>query len=53
MDIYVNFNFLFQGKKREGSETSVFYVSLLAGIGAGGIASLSVNPFDGKLLCTL
>ena len=26
----------------------MFYVSLLAGIAAGGIASLSVNPFDGR-----
>ena len=42
------FGFL-QGKKREGSETSVFYVSLLAGIAAGAVASLSVNPFDGRL----
>ena len=38
-----------QGKRREGSDQAVFYMSFIAGIAAGGIASLSVNPFDGKL----
>ncbi len=39
--------YCFQGKKREGSNTAVFYVSLLAGLVAGGTASFCVNPFDG------
>ena len=37
-----------QGKRREGSEKAVFYVSFLAGNVAGSVASLAVNPFDGE-----
>ena len=43
-----NFNVcLVQGPRREGSNQAKFYVSFVAGLAAGGIASLSVNPFDG------
>lgn len=34
------------GKKRKGSDQSVFYVSFLAGCSAGCIAALAVNPID-------
>lgn len=34
------------GKNLLGLEDNVFYVSLVSGIFAGGVASLSVNPFD-------
>ena len=34
------------GKRREGSDTAPFYVSFIAGCIAGGVASVSVNPFD-------
>ncbi|XP_046573668.1 mitochondrial glutamate carrier 1-like [Haliotis rubra] len=34
------------GKRREGSDEAVFYVSFLSGCAAGCVASLSVNPFD-------
>lgn len=35
-----------KGKRRKNSNEAVFYVTLLSGITAGGIASFSVNPMD-------
>lgn len=34
------------GKKREGSQQTVFYHSFISGCAAGCVASFSVNPFD-------
>jgi len=38
-----------QGKRREGSETAVFYVSFVSGFAAGSFAAFCVTPLDGKL----
>ena len=38
----------FQGKKKLGSDKNLFYVSFVSGLAAGCIASVCVNPFDGK-----
>lgn len=40
---------MLQGKRREGSNQAVFYHSFISGCIAGSFASLSVNPFDGRL----
>ena len=37
-----------QGKRREGSETAVFYVSFVSGFAAGSFAAFCVTPLDGK-----
>jgi len=36
-----------QGRRREGSETAVFYVSFISGFTAGSFAALCVTPLDG------
>jgi len=36
-----------QGKRREGSETAVFYVSFISGFVAGSFAAFCVTPLDG------
>jgi len=38
-----------QGKRREGSETAVFYVSFISGFVAGSFAAFCVTPLDGTL----
>jgi len=37
-----------QGKRREGSETAVFYVSFVSGFAAGSFAAFCVTPLDGR-----
>jgi len=39
-----------QGKRREGSETAVFYVSFISGFAAGSFAAFCVTPLDGKFV---
>lgn len=36
-----------QGKRREGSDQAVFYVSFIAGCAAGSFGALVVTPLDG------
>ena len=38
-----------QGRRREGSETAVFYVSFISGFAAGSIGAFCVTPLDGAL----
>jgi len=38
---------LLQGKRRNSGDTAVFYVTLGAGIVAGGTSSFLVTPLDG------
>jgi hypothetical protein len=40
-------NFFVQGKRREGSENAVFYVSFIAGLVAGSFGAFFVTPLDG------
>jgi len=39
-----------QGRRREGSETAVFYVSFISGFVAGSFAAFCVTPLDGKFI---
>lgn len=39
-----------QGKRKEGSDKAVFYVSFVAGFAAGCFSALIVTPLDGMEL---